>query len=264
MTASVQDIMPGLHIRQYRQARFDRIVSPFPGVIRVELGEKKVGAGADTLSVGAGSYVILPEHTEMTVENLPEPGMGYAATALAFSRAVFEAAYSRFDPMLLGRAETVQSCAAGPEVAAAFEAAMLGLANGAPKPRTDLLSERLALELALVGACLPHPRPTRFADTLRECLAADISRSWTAERAAATLGISSSTIRRRLRAEGTAFSFVLRELRLASGLHLLQTTRWPIASVAHAVGYTSPSRFSQRFRARFGMAPGDVRKPPSG
>lgn len=261
MSHALQEIAPGLHIRQYRRARFERIVSPLPGVIRIEAGEKRLSAGTDICSAPAGSFALLADHTPLTIENLPPSGDPYAATALAFPRSIFDAACHRLDEHAVGNGASVSASLATPELSRAFDAVLSAFERHETGPRLDLLCEALALELSLAGLSLPPARQPGFSDTLRGLLASEIARSWTAESAARAIGVSPATLRRRLKAEGTAFNEILRELRLASGLHLLQTTRWPVASVATAVGYASPSRFSQRFRQRFGCAPGDLRKP---
>jgi AraC-like DNA-binding protein len=46
---------------------------------------------------------------------------------------------------------------------------------------------------------------------------------------------------------------------MASALTLLQATSRPVAEIALAVGYASPSRFAVRFRHRFGFSPSAVR-----
>ncbi|MEM1078615.1 MAG: AraC family transcriptional regulator [Pseudomonadota bacterium] len=263
MTASLQDIAPGFHIRQYRRARFDRLISPVPAVIRVEAGEKRLTIAGDTMRAEAGSLVLLPEAAPLLVENLPLGSAPYAATVLAFPRCVFEAAYARLAEGPRRKVAVLQTCGDTGETAQRFATALAGLSRAPTDPRTTLGCEALALEMALAGAWLSPAPIEDLAAQLRTRLAADLAAPWTAERAACSLEISPATLRRRLRAEGQSFQEILRELRLASGLHLLQTTRWPIASVAEAVGYRSASRFASRFQDRFGLSPSALRRPSS-
>lgn len=47
-------------------------------------------------------------------------------------------------------------------------------------------------------------------------------------------------------------------------LTLLQVTSWTVAQIAAAVGYDNASRFTARFRERFGFAPTAVRDGKGG
>ena len=74
------------------------------------------------------------------------------------------------------------------------------------------------------------------------------------------LAMSESTLRRKLKLEGTSVQEVKDQARLGLGLHLLQTTRQPISLVAEKCGYLSQSRFTDRFKKRFGLTPSELRK----
>lgn len=73
------------------------------------------------------------------------------------------------------------------------------------------------------------------------------------------MAVSEATLRRRLAADGTTFGDVLADVRMTQALGLLQTTSLPINRIALDVGYACPSRFAQRFRARFGITPSAIR-----
>ncbi|MFV2058954.1 MAG: helix-turn-helix transcriptional regulator, partial [Thiohalomonadales bacterium] len=74
------------------------------------------------------------------------------------------------------------------------------------------------------------------------------------------LGVSESSLRRKLQSEQTGFRELLEEARLSHGLYLLLETVHPIGQVADAVGYQSQSRFGERFKRRFGMTPTELRR----
>jgi AraC-like DNA-binding protein len=96
-------------------------------------------------------------------------------------------------------------------------------------------------------------------EKLRSLFATAPSESWTISETAERFAMSESTLRRKLAAEGTNFAAVLSDLRMSAAMTLLQSTERPISHIASAVGYESPSRFSVRFRSRFGFAPSQVR-----
>ena len=74
------------------------------------------------------------------------------------------------------------------------------------------------------------------------------------------LAMSESTLRRKLKSEGTTVQEIKDQARLGLGLHLLQTTHYPISLIADQCGYQSQSRFTDRFKGRFGLTPSELRK----
>jgi AraC-like DNA-binding protein len=86
--------------------------------------------------------------------------------------------------------------------------------------------------------------------------AADLSVSALCQQVA----MSESTFRRKLTAEGTSLQAIKDQVKLGYGLHLLQTTEHSIAFIAEQCGYQSQSRFSSRFKGRFGLTPSALRK----
>ena len=74
------------------------------------------------------------------------------------------------------------------------------------------------------------------------------------------LAMSESTLRRKLKAEGTSLQEIKDQARFGLGLHLLQTSHYAISLIAEKCGYTSQSRFSERFKERFGLTPTELKK----
>ncbi|WP_236942666.1 helix-turn-helix transcriptional regulator [Ewingella americana] len=71
--------------------------------------------------------------------------------------------------------------------------------------------------------------------------------------------MSEATLRRRLVEEQTSFRTLLQDIRMHHAMTLLQTTRWSLSQIADACGYRASSRFSLRFKQRFGCSPADIR-----
>lgn len=74
------------------------------------------------------------------------------------------------------------------------------------------------------------------------------------------LAMSESTLRRKLKSEGTSVQEIKDRARLGYGLHLLQTTHDSIHFIAEQCGYHSQSRFTDRFKGHFGLTPTELRK----
>ncbi|WP_158589832.1 helix-turn-helix transcriptional regulator [Gemmobacter lutimaris] len=255
--------LPGQIIRQARKARMHSLVSPVPALIEVRRGVKEVIAGGTRLSVPAGGLVLLPEALAMTICNIPDAKGGYEARALPLPRVAIEAAMSRLPALPRPGAARPMALAALPDSAAALMAGFFAPSPfaGLPNDVLNLRLEELALWLALGGAVLPPPAPPRLSDRLRALIAADPAADWTATRAASQMARSPATLRRHLAAEGTSFAVILRDTRLTQALGMLQCTAFPVARIAAEVGYASPQQFAARFRARFGLAPHEIRLP---
>ena len=74
------------------------------------------------------------------------------------------------------------------------------------------------------------------------------------------LAMSESTLRRKLVAEGTSVKDIKSRAKLGLSLHLLQTTSEAIGLIGQKCGYHSQSRFTQMFKAHFGLTPSELRK----
>jgi AraC-like DNA-binding protein len=67
-------------------------------------------------------------------------------------------------------------------------------------------------------------------------------------------------LRRKLKLEGTSVQDIKDQARLGLALHLLQTSSNSIGMIADKCGYQSQSRFTERFKKRFGLTPSELRK----
>lgn len=60
--------------------------------------------------------------------------------------------------------------------------------------------------------------------------------------------------------ENITLSAYIQEIRLAKALQLLRTTNQSIARIAEAVGYHNQGFFYRKFKERYGLLPGDIRR----
>ncbi|MGH8491509.1 MAG: helix-turn-helix domain-containing protein [Moraxellaceae bacterium] len=74
------------------------------------------------------------------------------------------------------------------------------------------------------------------------------------------LGISTSTLQRRLAAEGTSFSQLLNNTRRDLAERYLRESRRPIKEVAYSLGFADLSNFTRAFRNWFGVSPREFRR----
>ena len=128
---------------------------------------------------------------------------------------------------------------------------------------SQALREHRALEvllmLAVAGIVFAPPGELGWADRVRRLVGPSPQADWTVERIAAAFATSASTLQRRLAQEGETVSQCLRDVRLETGLVLLQSSTLQVSEIAARCGYESHSRFSAAFRERFGLPPSQLR-----
>lgn len=144
---------------------------------------------------------------------------------------------------------------------AAFHRAFDGMdgADGVPASVAIHRLQEVLLWLGERGFHFPPPGPVSIGQRVRRLLSADPSAEWSMEQVAHETATSVPTLRRKLAMEGVAFRELLHDVRMSHALALLENTDVPVLHVALATGYASASRFSARFRARFGYLPTDIR-----
>ena len=103
-----------------------------------------------------------------------------------------------------------------------------------------------------------HASDPSLSARIRLLIGAAPEREWNSAHFEAALHVSGATLRRRLAQEETSLRTLLREARLHHGLALLQTSRKPMKSVAHACGYRSVASFTRNFFERFGVEPAAI------
>lgn len=93
----------------------------------------------------------------------------------------------------------------------------------------------------------------------RRLLDADPGRDWHLPDLARALGLSARTLQRRLRAQGSSFSRLLVEARVAAAAAALGSTARSAAEIGYACGFADQAHFSRHFRRHAGMPPGVFR-----
>ena len=111
----------------------------------------------------------------------------------------------------------------------------------APEAQDPALDPRVARAVALMEATLDTPQPVAI-------LAARVNLSPRRRE---------SLFRQNLGLTPGAYAL---SLRLAAARRLLTDTKHPIAEIALRTGFSSPATLSRAFRAKFGRAPGSLRK----
>lgn len=94
-----------------------------------------------------------------------------------------------------------------------------------------------------------------LAGKVRLLLARRLDCRITMEEVAQALGMSGRTLRRKLGREGETYDALVAQIRLELGKELLIQTNYPIAEIAHKVGYTNSTNFIRAFQRWAGTTP---------
>ncbi|MGK3127294.1 AraC family transcriptional regulator [Candidatus Pantoea formicae] len=221
-------------------------------LILIRRGSKQVGYNGHEYHLNAGDALLVSADTRLDVTNLPAtPAEGYEADWLSFPNHIIEGSDAR--------ALAISSLSHG--FIDAFYHAVAAIKDhaGISDKVAEKRLEEVMLWLEERGIALRLNRVERLTQKVRRMIASEIAKEWTAEEVAHSLAMSESTLRRKLSAENAAFQQLLADVRMCHALTLLQVTDRAISQIAYDVGYESPSKFSTRFRLRFGFNPGQVR-----
>lgn len=202
---------------------------------------------------------LLQRGTAWDVENDPAPDGHYRALVLLPGHERLRG----FEPGP-GAVRPVTASARLPadtELREALQRAARALDPAAPAS-PDLQHHRLLEVLMLLaerGWRFDPGADMAWSDRLRRRIAGHPAFDWSVQGLAEAFAVSASTLRRRLAAEKTTASDLVREVRLEAALALLHGTTLPVGEIAARCGYESHSRFSAAFRTRFGLPPSDLR-----
>lgn len=217
-------------------------------------GEKQLHL-SNTTAFGAGKMLLIPAGSEVTFTNQPAPN-GYLAWVIALPA-------STLPELGQGPVDRDIQHFAADDLLLTLLRQWLELddtfrhSTGILERRRTEMIQRL-LDLGYI-ATLRAGLLNQWSNRLQQLLASDLSHDWQLAEVCQRLAVSESTLRRKLDDEHTSFRDLLSELRLGQGLNLLQASNHSIQQIADACGYRSASRFSERFRERFGVAPSELR-----
>lgn len=263
-TVPATRVVPGVGSLTWFETRRRQHVRamPFrhPTLVLVHAGCKQVSRAGELLNVVPGQMLAVPAGLTLDLGNVPGEEGAYRALVLTLAPELIQRlalAYPELIRELLRHPSRLQLH--GP-VPAGLEATLLRL-QGAASPHLAA-HEGLAILLLVAQAGFGHlllGRERSLADRVHDLIELQPDAAWTAAVLAAQLAVSVATLHRQLRASGTSVTAILQEVRLTHGLQQILNTTRPVADIAVACGYASASRFSARFRQRFGCSPTDLR-----
>ena len=136
-----------------------------------------------------------------------------------------------------------------------FDAGYLSL----PVRRDEVALQRM-LQRALLLTVRPYRRDRLLVEKVRQVLAEHLGNARNADEVAALLGLSTRTLHRQLREEGSSLQQLKDSVRRERALDLLLKTRKPIKQVAAEVGFANDKSFIRAFRLWTGQTPDELRR----
>jgi len=225
-----------------------------PLLIVVLSGDKELGVNNE-LICHAGDFIFLSDSPSINMRNIPK-GKEYFALLIEFDYQDFDGlqinATNKKDHLIGKTTPDLEKCLQQ----------FVAFALWAPQKMWSLRKREIISLLCHMGhvEILSLLGSLQVKDRLHEMFINQGFHELTIEHICEQLAMSESTLRRKLKLEGTSVQQVKDQARLGLALHLLQTSRHSIGVIADKCGYQSQSRFTERFKRRFGLTPSQLRK----
>lgn len=236
--------------------RLSAIRLAHPVLAVVMSGTKEVWRGLHQERLPAGTLFALPGGVDLEIVNDPDPRSG-----------IYQSLILEIMPDMIpdglpgpGRTPAVGAHAAIALRPALIEAVAHATAAIAAGPTASSIRRARVAELLALVAEDPAAQvlfSLSVAERVGQLVRARPAHPWRSAAVARSLGLSESTFRRRLRAEGRQFAEILRGARMQIAHQMLDQG---LASglVAATVGYASRTHFAGAYRAVFGELPRDT------
>lgn len=229
----------------------------------VEQGSKLVSIGQHSSLIDQSALLLLPAGHEFEIVNRPVQER-YAAQLLSFSSEYLQGFSQRYSGLLESQQDQVQKLCLRldyrSELKFAWQTLLAATLTPGSAARQIHAADGLLLALHEQGGLQYwlHSPLQDWPQKLEQLFMLQAWQDWTIDQVAAHFGLGASTLRRHLKRQGESFSQILERVRMAIALQRLQTSSLSIAEIAQQVGYLSASRFSHRFRQRYGLMPSQV------
>ncbi|MGE8051378.1 helix-turn-helix domain-containing protein [Pseudomonas monteilii] len=257
----IANIGASIRVTQGRALKTHRLHIEEPTLVAVWRGQKCLRWAGRELIVHTGEVVALASEQTFDVINIPCSTTGtFEADALVCADQVVESFLTcRPKGRRIQDVQLIQPACDG--LLNSFRHAYTSFYAKDQLPEAVIRSrlEEMLTWLDHHGGYFGSSTSNQVTLRVRQLISSNPGKMWTAPMVARQLAMSEATFRRRLGAENNHFQQLLFDVRMTRALTLLQVTDLSVASIAYEVGYSCSSRFSFRFRQRFGRSPSDIR-----
>ncbi len=224
-----------------------------PLLIVVLSGDKQLGS-SEQITCKADNFIFLSDSPAINMRNIPK-NQSYYALLIEFEYECFDGipATSKEKPeYILGEVTyEIKQC-----LQQFVESAFWAPKSIWPLRKKEILTLFYHQGFESVYAMMGKPKLShQIHDFFRDHAFSEMS----LDHVCGYLAMSESTLRRKLKSEGTSLQEIKDRSKLGWGLHLLQTTDDSITLIADQCGYQSQSRFTERFKNHFGVTPSELR-----
>ena len=225
-----------------------------PMLIAVLLGNKALGKKGE-ISCTTGNFIFLSNNPAIDMRNIPKENE-YLALLIEFEP-------QDFDALEISLVNQENYCVG--EITPTLEKCLQQFVEWsywAPQALWSLRRKEIIQLMCYLGykEILSMVANPNVGHRLHSLFTENMSNELTMASICQELAMSESTLRRKLKFEGTQLQEIKDQVKLGLGLHLLQSTMQSIGSIAEQCGYYSQSRFTSRFKTRFGLTPSELRK----
>lgn len=233
-----------------------------PTLIFVLSGEKRLGKESGVVCT-TGEFVLFGGGIDVDMRNIPGDSE-YYALLIEFEFEDFEKIRIELTGENIGAVNKADKYLVG-EIGKSLELLLQQYVQWSLFAPTELCALRkveflqVLYHLGYTGVVAMAGKPN-LSRRVHQLIKPSISEDISAETVCTSLAMSESTLRRKLKMEHTSFQELKDNVTLGQGLHLLQSTQHPISYIAAECGYQSQSRFTQRFKDKFGLTPTELRK----
>lgn len=225
-----------------------------PLLIVVLSGSKELGFEGELLCP-PGSFVFLSNKPTIAMRNIPS-NSEYFALLIEFEYSDFECIEHRSsetNTYFQGVLEPTLECT----LKQFIEWSELAPPQLWHIRRKEILQVMRSLGFEQVRSIM---KPPTLSHKIYTIIASDLTNDLDAGVISSMLAMSESTLRRKLSAEGDRFQDIKDRAKLGYGLHLVQTSTNSIGRIAALCGYSSQSRFTDKFKRLFNVTPTELRK----
>ena len=254
------------HVRQAQALGLRNLAIDQALLIVVMRGAKLLCSPGVELRIDEGDAVFISGGSTFDVTNIPPSDGCYEALWISFDPAFVSAdsSPSGISGQVPVRVPSEAKAHAVENIQPAFMNAISAAACAVSDPHVsdDIVRHRFGeIRMWLRECDIPwrNFQIQTLSAKIRNMLAASPNAQWSGVSLARNFAMSEATFRRRLASEGTSLTALIVDVRMSHALAMLQGTDKSIEQIADASGYQSASRFSIRFRERFGFAPSEIR-----